>query len=123
MLCKTCNKICSTKFNIYCSNKCQAIERQIKIKQIIESNALHSWKAIRRYLISTVGNCQDCGISSWNNKPIVLECDHIDGDRTNNRLSNARLLCPNCHSQTDTYRAKNKNNPLGKEERSKRYKV
>lgn len=52
--------------------------------------------------------CVECGLKNeWNNKPIRLQLDHIDGDRTNNELSNLRFLCPNCHSQTDTWGAKN----------------
>lgn len=50
--------------------------------------------------------CQICGTSSWLDKPIVLELDHIDGNRWNHRLENLRLLCPNCHSQTTTFRNK-----------------
>jgi hypothetical protein len=51
-------------------------------------------------------SCTICGIEDWNDKPLKLELDHIDGVRTNHELSNLRLLCPNCHSQTDTYRSK-----------------
>ena len=51
--------------------------------------------------------CEICGISSWNDKPISLELHHKDGDRTNHRLENLIILCPNCHSQTETFRAKN----------------
>jgi hypothetical protein len=51
--------------------------------------------------------CSICGIDSWNNKSINLELDHIDGKRINHSLGNLRLICPNCHSQTDTYRSKN----------------
>jgi hypothetical protein len=53
--------------------------------------------------------CESCGISSWQGKPISLELDHIDGVRMNNSLDNLRILCPNCHSQTPTFRAHNKN--------------
>ena len=52
--------------------------------------------------------CKICDIKEWNNKPISLELDHIDGDRNNNKLENLRILCPNCHSQTPTW--KNKRN-------------
>ena len=52
--------------------------------------------------------CAICGIKEWNNKLLNMELDHIDGNRVNHELINLRLLCPNCHSQTDTYRSKNK---------------
>jgi hypothetical protein len=54
--------------------------------------------------------CSECGITEWNKKPLVLHLDHIDGNRHNHKLDNVRLLCPNCHSQTDTYCGKNKTN-------------
>lgn len=52
--------------------------------------------------------CEICGISSWMDKPIQLQLDHIDGNPHNHKLENLRLLCPNCHSQTKTYCGKNK---------------
>ncbi len=51
--------------------------------------------------------CEVCNISEWNGKVINCELDHIDGNSRNHRLENLRILCPNCHSQTDTFRAKN----------------
>ena len=53
--------------------------------------------------------CSKCGIDSWQGETIVLDLDHINGINTDNRLSNLRYLCPNCHSQTDTYKGRNKN--------------
>ena len=50
--------------------------------------------------------CENCNIESWNGKILECELDHIDGDRTNHCLSNLQILCPNCHSQTDTFRFK-----------------
>ena len=52
--------------------------------------------------------CVECGISEWNGKQLVLHLDHIDGDSSNHQKSNLRFLCPNCHSQTDTWCGKNK---------------
>ena len=51
--------------------------------------------------------CECCGLSKWNNLPIPLELHHIDGNRHNHKLENLKLLCPNCHSQTETFRGKN----------------
>jgi len=52
--------------------------------------------------------CDNCGISEWLGKPISLELEHINGNNTDNRLDNLKILCPNCHSQTPTFRRKNK---------------
>lgn len=51
--------------------------------------------------------CEICGIKDWNDKRIGLEIDHIDGNSSNHFLNNLRVICPNCHSQTDTYKSRN----------------
>lgn len=70
-------------------------------------------KKIRHYLIKfnlLDYKCNLCNqIDYWNNKPLTLQLDHIDGDPLNNELSNLRFLCPNCHSQTSTFGTKNRN--------------
>tara|TARA_R110000851_G_C12870142_1_gene544880 strand:+ start:79 stop:714 length:636 start_codon:yes stop_codon:yes gene_type:complete len=53
--------------------------------------------------------CSECGISEWNDKPISLDLDHINGVNNDHRIENLRYLCPNCHSQTPTYKGKNIN--------------
>lgn len=47
--------------------------------------------------------CEQCGLSEWNDRPIPLDLDHVDGDNKNNLLSNLRVLCANCHRQTVTW--------------------
>lgn len=51
--------------------------------------------------------CASCGNEGeWNGKPLSLQLDHENGINTDNRISNLRFLCPNCHTQTDTYAGK-----------------
>lgn len=52
--------------------------------------------------------CSECGISDWQGQRIALHLDHVNGCATDNRLTNLRLLCPNCHSLTATYCGRNK---------------
>ena len=51
--------------------------------------------------------CEQCGISEWRGKPLSLQLHHKDGDGTNNELENLEILCPNCHSQTETWGGRN----------------
>lgn len=52
--------------------------------------------------------CALCGNTGiWNNKPLVLQLDHINGQHLDHRIDNLRFLCPNCHSQTETFSGKN----------------
>lgn len=105
----------------YCSVKCQK-EFQKKQKIVDWKNGLHVGKnQIKRYLEEKYGYvCSVCGISEWQGKRIGLELEHKDGNSENNLEDNLCLICPNCHSQTDTYKAKNKGN--GRHARRQRYK-
>lgn len=57
------------------------------------------------------GCCSVCGLEEWNDQPITLELDHISGNRKDESRDNLRLICPNCHSQTHTYKVKNVDSP------------
>ena len=47
--------------------------------------------------------CEECGLREWRGKPLPLTLDHVNGVHTDNRLENLRILCPNCHAQTETW--------------------
>lgn len=66
-------------------------------------------KARRAFLIREFGNvCWMCDREEWLGQPIPLELDHINGNSDDHSQENLRILCPNCHAQTPTYKAKNK---------------
>ena len=50
--------------------------------------------------------CKECGVAEWRGQKLTLDLDHIDGNSSNNEFENLRLLCPNCHSLTSTWRGK-----------------
>lgn len=66
---------------------------------------------VKRYLLDTRGDkCEVCGFDKKRpDGSSKMQMDHIDGDYTNNHISNLRLLCPNCHDDTETYGSRNKN--------------
>ena len=110
--CKAESTFRISKLNLYCSQTCQ-LEYQYKarVKEwLVEGK---DWKGmipnwVRRVLAEKFGyKCSLCNITEYNSKPIVLEVDHKDGDHSNNTIKNLRLICPNCHSQTPTYKNRN----------------
>lgn len=74
------------------------------------SSYVHAYGLKRKLLKSEIleDKCYKCGIAdTWQGEPIALHIHHINGDRTDNRVKNLTILCPNCHSQTPNYGGKN----------------
>jgi hypothetical protein len=117
--CLNCGNPCNTPVAKYCSLKCQhSFQQKLKFK-LWDYTGEVSPRLAKKFLLITKGNsCFICGINEYNSKPIGLELDHIDGDWRNNSKDNLRLLCPNCHSQTDTYRNKGGRKGLGRPNRT-----
>lgn len=100
---------------VFCSNACQqSYRRRLLLEAWLATGICrrtsYQGHFIRDYLYEQqAGCCALCGLkSSWNGLALTLIIDHIDGDPTNDRRENLRLICPNCDSQLPTYKAKNR---------------
>jgi Zn finger protein HypA/HybF involved in hydrogenase expression len=90
-----------------------------RIKKIIETTPFHllSKHLRRKIIVNERGQkCECCGIENWLGQKLSFEIDHFDGDHHNNVKDNLRILCPNCHSLTPTWRGKNIKHRVHKEE-------
>jgi hypothetical protein len=87
--------------------------RRTPLKELLVSNCVSgvtTSKLKTRLLLKGLlqRRCYRCGLTEWLGQAIPLELEHVNGDRSDNRLENLTLLCPNCHALTSTYRGKNK---------------
>jgi hypothetical protein len=110
--CKVCSKEIKnyySKKSIYCSVLCRLKDQKTDLLTRFEKGEINQRPTLRKILSQQKGySCVGCGISEYNKKPITLQVNHIDGNCTNNLPSNLELICPNCHSQTNTFGGKNK---------------
>jgi len=85
-------------------------KKEKHIKQILKSNYEDlSFESLRfRILYEQENKCNNCGLDKWLDKDIILELDHKDGNNKNNVRDNLEMICPNCHSLTQTWRGRNK---------------
>ena len=92
-------------------NFCNQSKEKYTLEEVFCKNSPVTQKILRGYVERHKildYKCIKCGCDgNWQDGVISLEIDHIDGDNSNNEISNLRYLCPNCHALTDTYRGRN----------------
>lgn len=116
--CKNCGRNISSQNKSGLCSKClkEQIDQQ-KLKKWLDNGDTGTIIAsaiplcIRRYIFDEQsGKCAICGQGDiWNKKDLHFVLDHIDGDASNSCRENLRLICPNCDSQLDTFKSKNRN--------------
>ena len=120
VFCLNCGKLLKGSQKKYCSSSCkneyeQKIFEEKWLNGDISGNKNSAWTQVsgyvRNYLFKKYNNkCARCGwgeVNPYTGK-IPLEVDHIDGNAENTTPENVILLCPNCHSLTETYRGANR---------------
>lgn len=123
-ICKFCEKVIKGKYsNKYCDQKCFELGIIKNSDEKYFLGLITEQKTVKKaYLRHNPEICACCGIGKeWNEKPLVLQLDHIDGNSDNNFPDNLRLLCPNCHTQTDTFCSKQVQNSEPKQRRRNSY--
>ena len=119
-ICRACGKVLVRREARYCNNQCQNdyeyhhyIQCWLAGDQDGNTGGYHISKHIRRYMLEQAGNqCEKCGWSKINEHTgkVPLTVSHINGNWQDSRRENLEVLCPNCHSLTETYCARNKGN-------------
>lgn len=116
--CENCGTEIKNKYNKkFCSVQCIGKYQHKKSYEYFLNNPNnynsggYIPKQYRDFFMNEQNNkCAICGCEPiWNGKEIHFVIDHIDGDVSNNKRENIRMICPNCDSQTDTFKSRNKN--------------
>lgn len=117
--CKTIPPSKNYQVKVYCNNRCQLdYENKVRVAQWLAGET-PGWTGatrqvrdfVRNYLHASRGTA--CSVCGWDVRhpvdgSVLTEVDHIDGDAENCTPGNLRILCPNCHAMTPTFRARNR---------------
>lgn len=118
--CGHCKTLLTGSQKKYCGNRCFNFQKLADTNERVRAGEVSDSKTLRRFLLGERPHqCVSCDRTEWLGEPIPLEVDHVDGDHKNNYPKNLRLLCPNCHTRTPTYKGKNKGK--GRSKRMVRY--
>lgn len=110
-------RACRLKFGFSAASWTKAVRRgelrartlRLTLEELFQKQRSRS--TVKRHLLRAgilFNVCEECGLDEWRGKPISIQVDHRNGIRDDHRIENLRMLCPNCHSQTDTFGAKNR---------------
>lgn len=119
--CKHCHKECARPEGVYCTNACQRMfEWEQRKSAALKIGCFANASNAKRYLLEVYETtCLICGLKEWQDKPMPVTIDHINGNYKDHRIINVRLVCPNCDAQTDTYKGRSRGN--GRHTRRERY--
>jgi hypothetical protein len=110
-------RACRVEFGFSAASWTKAIRRgelrpraqRLTLEQLFDQPRSRS--TVKRHLLKAgilFNVCEECGLDEWRGKSISIQVDHRNGIRDDHRIENLRMLCPNCHSQTDTFGARNR---------------
>jgi hypothetical protein len=111
--CKNCTKEFSKHYGstgVFCGHTCQGLFRKKETRERFKLGLISNRKRLKEILLEIKDSCWECDLKEWQGVLLPLEVDHIDGNVGHDMPDNVRLLCPNCHSITPTWKAKNKGN-------------